>query len=311
MVNPQRRGFTLVELLVVIAIIGVLVALLLPAVQSARESSRRAQCVNNLKQIGLAIHNYHDTLKEIPPGAFWYGASTDNRGSLLCHILPYMEQQNIYDAFDFKNPPVDNQTMPNGKMITTVKIATYSCPSDTDTVLSSGVVCTSYSANSGAGLRTNNNSTNPCPCSAPVHDSYNSFALVNLYDYPTGPFSRYPPFQRLTFADINDGLSNTIFFGEVRAKCSVHVQQGWVRSNNSNGLVGTVIPMNFNTCNNKSTDNCKRPCNWYTELGFKSLHPGGCNFGIGDGSVIFIREKVDHKQYQYWGSIRDGNATPL
>lgn len=309
----MRRAFTLVELLVVIAIIGILVALLLPAVQSAREASRRAQCTNNLKQIGLAIHNYHDSLNVLPPGAFWFGASTENRGSVLVHLLPYVEQQNVYDMFDFKNntPVVDSQTQPNGQLIAALRIAPYQCPSDNEKTNSAGRPCHSYAANSGSGKRTNNGS---CACSTlngvTVHDVWNAYALSPNYDYPTGPFSRYPPHQRLTFADVKDGLSSTLFFGEVRQKCSAHVQGGWIASNNANGLVGTVIPINFNTCKGPTANACERNCNWYVELGFKSLHPGGVNFALGDGSVNFVRQNVDHRLYQNWGSISDGQATP-
>src|SRR6188508_50287 len=94
-----RRGFTLVELLVVIAIIGVLVALLLPAVQAAREAANRTQCANNLKQLGIGLHNYHDTLKILPPGALWIDMNnvTHNRGSGLVHLLPFIEQGPLYD----------------------------------------------------------------------------------------------------------------------------------------------------------------------------------------------------------------------
>jgi prepilin-type N-terminal cleavage/methylation domain-containing protein/prepilin-type processing-associated H-X9-DG protein len=312
---PLRpRAFTLVELLVVIAIIGVLVALLLPAVQSARESARRAQCVNNLKQIGLAIHNYHDSINVVPPGAFWFNNSTSEyRGPVLVHILPYIEQQNIYNMFDFAGnvPIVDNQTTPTGQLIKTLRISTYHCPSESDYIMPDGRVCHNYVASSGAGKRTNATGAGPpCPCNDPaIYDVWNAYALNPNYDYPTGPFSRYPPYLRIQLTDVKDGLSNTIFFGEVRMKCSVHNQTGWTSSNNGNGLVGTVIPMNQNTCNNNSTDNCKRPCNWYIELGFKSLHPGGCNFGMGDGSVHFMRQNIDHRAYQYLGSINDGVAT--
>src|SRR5262245_42755608 len=107
-----RAGFTLVELLVVIPIIGVLVALLLPAVQAARESARRTQCANNLKQIGLAMTNYHDTSKWFPPGSVWVNdTATDarNKGSFLIRILPYIEQQTLYQCFDFNLPTNDQR----------------------------------------------------------------------------------------------------------------------------------------------------------------------------------------------------------
>src|SRR6188768_3901810 len=111
---PSRRGFTLVELLVVIAIIGVLVALLLPAVQAAREAARRMQCTNNLKQLGLALANYETAIKSYPPGAFWQYPPDTNalKGSCLLHLLPFMEQQNIYDQVDFKQFNVEKQTTP-------------------------------------------------------------------------------------------------------------------------------------------------------------------------------------------------------
>jgi len=118
----KRQAFTLVELLVVIAIIGILVGLLLPAVQAAREAARRMQCTNNLKQIGLAIHNYESTIKRIPPGAVWNGGTVDvtfgrfvgpinERGSSLAFILPYIEQQALYSQFDFALP-INNARFP-------------------------------------------------------------------------------------------------------------------------------------------------------------------------------------------------------
>ena len=103
----KRRAFTLIELLVVIAIIAILVALLLPAVQQAREAARRTQCKNNLKQIGLAIHNYHDTHKVYPfgKGASYAGAPVYARWSQHAMILPYIEQDNLYKSIDFSSPP--------------------------------------------------------------------------------------------------------------------------------------------------------------------------------------------------------------
>lgn len=98
----RARGFTLVELLVVIAIIGILIGLLLPAVQAARESARRTQCANNLKQIGLAVHSYHDARGKLPPGSYWRkNSALKERGSILVHLLPFMEQEGLYETFDF------------------------------------------------------------------------------------------------------------------------------------------------------------------------------------------------------------------
>ena len=130
----RRSAFTLVELLVVIAIIGVLVALLLPAVQAAREAARRAQCSNNLKQIGLAVLNYESNLRIMLPGAFWAYDPKDHpiKGSILLHILPYIEQQALYDQFDFKIFNLETQSTPRtfGDLASTY-LASYRCPTDT------------------------------------------------------------------------------------------------------------------------------------------------------------------------------------
>src|SRR3954469_9382671 len=113
--SPRRLAFTLVELLVVIAIIGILVALLLPAVQSAREAARRMQCQNNVKQLGLALHNYHDVHKIFPPSSIWPVESEiekKNNGNLganwVIMVLPYMEQQNLYNSFNFTKSICDS-----------------------------------------------------------------------------------------------------------------------------------------------------------------------------------------------------------
>ena len=108
MAECKRRGFTLIELLVVIAIIAVLIALLLPAVQSAREAARRAQCINNLKQLGIAMHNYHDTLGSFPPGALNNsGVFSSPRQTWMVHLYPFMEATNVFNNFNFSltGPP--------------------------------------------------------------------------------------------------------------------------------------------------------------------------------------------------------------
>ena len=134
---------------------------------------------------------------------------------------------------------------------------------------------------------------------APVDDS-------EVY---VGPFSRTGVQRELE--EITDGLTKTIFFSEVRPLCSQHVRNGWVASNNGNGYCTTLIPINYDTCNDTAIDPCHRSCNWNTEVGFKSTHPGGANFLFGDGSVYFLEEQIDHQLYQYLGAMNDGQAVEI
>lgn len=149
-----RVGFTLVELLVVIAIIGILTALLLPAIQAAREASRRSSCMNNLKQIGVAISNYDSEKKVFPPGAIWERWRPEKKrrthGSMLVAILPYIEQQEIYDAFDFSKLSIDKQKFPGTSTeIGSTQITTYICPSDDDDAMYGQRAIHNYSASNG------------------------------------------------------------------------------------------------------------------------------------------------------------------
>jgi prepilin-type N-terminal cleavage/methylation domain-containing protein len=305
--NNGYRGFTLVELLVVIAIIGVLVSLLLPAVQAAREAARRLQCQNNLRQIGEALHNYHSQSGCFPPGAFWGGATDTWRGSILIRLLPFTEQTALYSLYDF-NKPTDSQTLPGGKLMTSVIVPLYVCPTDkNDDLTASGRAIHNYSASKGPTAHIDSPT-----CSCSEWQNWNKYALAP-YDNANN-FAG--PFCRLNVAtaerDCRDGLSNTIYFGEVRRDCSLHVQQGWGISNNSNGLVSTMIPINYNSCNaDTAAPGCSRPCNWNTELGFKSLHSGGAFFLFGDGSVHFLTENIDHWTYQYLGAKADGKPVSI
>ena len=128
-----RAAFTLIELLVVIAIIAVLIALLLPAVQAAREAARRAQCVNNLKQMGIALHNYHDVVNKLPWGAGPWGW---NDWSTHVMLLPYIEQSSMYNALNFSNGFADNNTPNINTTVIYRQIATILCPSDSDRLTS-------------------------------------------------------------------------------------------------------------------------------------------------------------------------------
>jgi len=303
----RNSGFTLVELLVVIAIIGILIGLLLPAVQSVRAAARRAQCSNNLKQIGIGMLAYHNVYQKFPPGSFWGGAYANWRGSILIRLLPHIEQKALYDEFDF-NVQVDNQTMGNSsKPIGGNIVSTYVCPSDTNSELLNGRAIHNYAASKGP---TRHIDSPYCPC--PEWQSWNNYGLApygNRNDY-AGPFCRMG--VSTAIRDCRDGVSNTIYFGEVRRDCSAHIQQGWAQSNNGNGLVSTLIPINYDSCSSNTSDpGCQRTANWNTELGFKSQHAGGAQFLFGDGSVHFLTESIDHWTYQYLGGKADGEIANI
>jgi prepilin-type N-terminal cleavage/methylation domain-containing protein len=305
------RGFTLVELLVVIAIIGILVALLLPAIQAAREASRRSQCSNHAKQFGLALHNYHDTIKTFPPGAVFYGGNND-RGSIHVRVLPYMEQQTLYEEFDF-NVSTDGQRTAaqadGNTLLRSVTVPTFLCPSDNAYrklgTVPDQVQVSNYYPSAGPSADISNNGG--CSCSEhPLWASYSSPG-TNV-DNPAGPFSRRGWNFVCRMSDVTDGLSSTIFIGEVMADCSGHVRVGWSHSNKWGGF--TQIPINYNSCApdlaSAGGNGCKALCNWNTEVGFKSRHPGGAHFVFGDGSVHFLADSIDHWTYQRLGDRRDG-----
>lgn len=298
---PSRSGFTLLELLVVIAIIAILVALLLPAVQQAREAARRTWCRNNLKEIGLAIHNFEGTYKSLPPGAVFRQAGGIRRGSMFVYLMPYLEQSAVYDAYNLKMTDIEGTTFPSGELVASTTIPGLLCPSDSHPEKYNNLAAHNYAASRGPTEVWDNPA---CSCThpwaglelAPIDDDYR-FA---------GPFTRVG--TRAKFRDVTDGLTNTIFVGEVRPECSEHAQNGWAASNNGNGYCTTLIPINYDSCDPNNADPCRRPCNWNTEVGFKSSHTGGAQFLLGDGSVHFLSENIDHQIYQYLGAKNDGKV---
>ncbi len=327
--NANRRtGFTLVELLVVIAIIGIIVALLLPAVQAARESGRRTQCTNNFKQLALALHNYHDVQGSFPFGswALWATmppapaavARLEGKGSSWHLILPMIEQQGHFDSFDFTQAVIENQTMP--EPYTTIrkrKIPALVCPSsDFNGVLTNGIAINSYATSAGPIAVNTSGPARGTPCAC-TH-GLNVHAITRASAFPApGPFGRHHSsnahlVRAPRTSDILDGTANTIFIGEIRPKCGTIAQAGWANSNNGCGVCSTIIPINYNSCGNpaqwRAVDGCRTTCNDNVALGFKSNHPGGALFALGDASVRFLADNIDHQTYQYLGAMVDGRA---
>jgi len=303
------RGFTLVELLVVIAIIGVLIALLLPAVQMAREAARRMQCTNHLKHIGLALHAYHDAHEVLP---FACGYTISQTGTWLSFILPHLEQQQVFDQIDFNVKMSD----PKNLIPVTTPIVWIVCPSDSSS--SEAVMpCDSRVA-----------SMNPNPslklwypvCMGPTHDDgcvycpghktssggADTFCCQgwNLGSYypennSTGMFGRYP--VGIKFEDVTDGLSRTIAAGETLPDQCIY---NGAYANNF-PIAGTSIPIN-------TFETCAAPGGIYYEAcGYKSRHPDGANFLMGDGSVHFLGEFIDYRLYNYLGTRAGGETAAL
>lgn len=200
--KTSRCAFTLVELLVVIAIIGILVGQLLPAVQAAREAARRMSCSNNLKQLGLAIHNFESANKRLPPGAIWSG-SGNKKGSILIYLLPYLEQDNLYQQFDLTKSNTDGELFPNSsQMIGATSVSVFICPSDNHPTNPYGFAMHNYSASRGPTALFDNPS---CSC------DYSWKSLIQSpLDDPinfAGPFTRVG--TRIRLSEISDGLASS------------------------------------------------------------------------------------------------------
>ncbi|NOY29952.1 MAG: DUF1559 domain-containing protein [Planctomycetes bacterium] len=312
MLAGKTRGFTLVELLVVIAIIGVLVALLLPAVQAAREAARRMQCVNNLKQIGLAMHGYHATHGVLPGGSAIFTPNPVEREKFWSvAIFPYMELQNIYDQLDLS---VAFGHLNNEQLVTQV-ITSYVCPSDpaaSDPILEDRFTGSIYSTAGpsralGMWYPASIGPTEPdgcdlCPAGMQSSDitspnwccQASNWGTTALWGYPVGSsvgmFGRYA--QSFKFSQVTDGSSNTIMNGETLPGHSVF---------NSTYTPGTAVGYTTVPINTMIQD-FGMPIDWWLTGGFKSMHPGGANFLLGDGSVHFLNETIDHQLYSALGT---------
>ncbi len=311
--HRRRSGFTLVELLVVIAIIGILIALLLPAVQAAREAARRSQCTNNLKQLGLAVHNYNDTFKTMPIGAH---AGWGHSWSLW--ILPYMEQNALYEVCP---TPINDSGWWGGTDARSVRLIqlvrtpvdAFKCPSDPQDVIEpldiNGLTrraISSYLGSAGGNV---------------LDDSYtqmgggNGVMHVSRYNTST-------PIPPTRFAEIKDGLAHTLLVAESPYsislqdidECSVCDRYLFYHMNYDSGngsdfsecLGSSFYPINVAF----SKDLVTYPQNGNArETAFGSFHPGGCNAALCDGSVRFASETIDLTVWRGVASRKGGETT--
>jgi len=299
-----RRGFTLVELLVVIAIIGILVSLLLPAVQSAREAARRMQCTNNMKQIGLAMHQYHDVSKRFPYAVTT--CCTPPGGTWVILIMPYMDQQNLYDQFDLSKTMKD----PVHTQAVQVPINTLICPSDP--AASEPILDNRFTHNAprmmGLWYPVSMGPTQPdaCPFCPDTTSGPNNWCCQGN-NYGTNPpgnsvgmFGRHA-LPEVAVGDVVDGLSNTFMAGEtLPGHC---IFNGAYATNFP--VYPTTIPLNF-----MESDNGQSGA-WFRTCGFKSMHTGGANFVMGDGSVHFLSEGIDFRLYNNLGTREGGEPISL
>lgn len=302
MSGSKRVGITLLELLVVIAIVGILVALLLPAVQYAREAARRMQCGNNLRQICTAIHSYHDSQRSFPVGA--YGCCW---GTWQVAIMPQMENGTLYDRYDHheKYNLADSSYRYSGWRntgVTTQRLWTHTCPSDTQQA----------PIPTPQGAMTNHN------YAANYGNTTHSQADFKGIRFGGAPFTAHgiPP-PTFGFANLDDGSSNTLLMAEVRQGIGNDLR-GFTWWGDASGF-STFYPPNSTVpdriyssiyCGNSPPN---PPCavsspGYPTVFSSRSRHPGGVQVGLCDAAVRFVSNAVDHNVWRASGTTRGGEA---
>lgn len=307
-------GFTLVEVLVVMAIMGILIALLLPAVQSVREAARRMQCSNNLKQWGIALHGYHEVYKRFPDNHGWLPAPNEvaspQKGTIHFKLLPFTDEHVFFDKLDRKGDVV-KQTY-NDPTLNKLLLPLLRCPSDSYPEYNPGgfPVC-NYAPSEGAQKRNTPNCKihpgNYFGTGPQVDGAYYRAELGKAASTMSGLFARWGWAASIRL--IPDGSSKTIAMGEVRPGCSTHLD-GFAWWDNWQWFFATASPINYPTCPGEPPGETGTGCNgwgnWSTDMGFKSEHPGGAQFVFADGSVHFLADEIDYANYQRLGCRRDG-----
>jgi prepilin-type N-terminal cleavage/methylation domain-containing protein/prepilin-type processing-associated H-X9-DG protein len=321
MPTPKRtRGFTLIELLVVIAIIAVLIALLLPAVQAAREAARRSQCVNNLKQLGIAMHNYHDTVGTFPIGLMGFrsingyklGTAANNRRTWAWLILPYLEQGTLSNAINFSLP------FNNHVHDTAVRAIpwTFLCPSDPNMgfvdVGTYPVRKVNYMANWG-----NTHYYQDYPQTPSINPFAGPLVTGDSAAFRGAPFAMDKSFGIQTF---NDGTSNTLLMSEVKVGLpngSSQDHRGDVFNDDFNGAMFNGYTPPNSTFPDYASGGCQYPfgtnppCLSKTPTfnAARSYHAGGVNALMGDGRVQFFKSAINYVTWRALSTTQGGEVT--
>jgi prepilin-type N-terminal cleavage/methylation domain-containing protein/prepilin-type processing-associated H-X9-DG protein len=303
-----RLAFTLIELLVVIAIIAILIGLLLPAVQKIREAANRMKCSNNLKQLGLGIHNYHDTNGYLPYSVSPWPEGTPPTGAVLngrgwiTETLPFLEQDNLFNKLEvtknqaFFSGSADSLSGTNMQPWVTTVLSLLRCPSDG---LSPKATATfNYQWSPIASAITNykgvigDNRMGGAGTGAPgdCHNTPNCPGVFYRNSYQT----------KQPFAVVSDGLSNTFFVGEDVPFHNHHSALYYANGD----YASCHQPLNY-------FPNPPQPDNWPIVMSFRSLHPSGANFLMGDGGVRFVKQSMDFTTYRALCTKAGGEVAPL
>ena len=309
-----RFGFTLVELLVVIAIIGILVALLLPAIQAAREAARRSECSNKLKQLGTALHNYHDTFKTLP-----YSSTTNGAiGGSKMHtwnefILPYVEQRTLCEQIHFEKDVNDNTSAAptNYSLFANVRFPWQECPSNPYSQMMHSKAGGNYDGwNTGSPGQCYAPCNGPQRCDAVAPDCVagaGSYCDWPGSDWNNGSNGANPGIfggrniSCVSFAGITDGTSTTLMLCERKGEL---INWGGALSWNFQGSwTGLRINSPSQQPNNTGA--------YQQNSGAASYHPGGAMFCLGDASVRFLADSIDYQLYNYLGNRMDGQSAAV